>query len=752
MSDSIKISIELADQAAQKSLSDFISRSSSADKAFKKMGDTGKDSFDRVSVAIGKTIGVYDIFAGNLISNVVTKAFESIKNSIGQVINEAAASEQSINNMNVALKSAGLFSKQTSEDFQEFAGELQNVTIYSDEAVMASSSLLLSLTSLGTEGIKQATQAAADLAATLNIDLSTATEMISKAINGNTTAFKKQGIEIQTASTDAGRLANTLKALESQTGAAAAQSNTYAGAIAKAKNQQSELLESLGKLYTQNTSTIASTVRLSEVYAASAKFITDNSKAIQDFGTALAISVGIIGTSIAGYYAVTAAIGLYTTATYLASTGVNVLAVASRVAWAAITGPIGLAIIGITSVVGITYALVRNWEQVKIATTNALAKTLEYAAAAAGVFSDSTSESILKKALALREEAKSAQIALDQGKLKSEQDSKTSAEDAAQSDIRRARLEADRRDLDFHNAYLLAKKQETQDLLFLSENDFYIKLADQSAKAQQAQDELNGTLSLEKLTKYQEEGLLRLTQQQELDAQMLEVQLAAQLAQAQSETDDAKRKEAVTSARQKAELSRMRLHSTQQLEIQKKKEDDTLKVDQKALSDRSTTLNLFASLQNSSNNTLATIGKAAALTQIAIATPQAVGSAFAFGTAQGGPALGYTLSAIAAAAMAAQAAQIIGIKFAEGGIVPGSSFAGDNVAARVNSGEMILNRQQQAELFKMANGSSGSQGGLSRQDVFDVLREVMQSPISVSVDGRELFNLTRDQLASGRSY
>ena len=49
-------------------------------------------------------------------------------------------------------------------------------------------------------------------------------------------------------------------------------------------------------------------------------------------------------------------------------------------------------------------------------------------------------------------------------------------------------------------------------------------------------------------------------------------------------------------------------------------------------------------------------------------------------------------------------------KFAQGGIVPGSSFSGDNVIARVNSGEMILNNRQQANLLKIANGSQTNSG------------------------------------------
>ena len=49
-------------------------------------------------------------------------------------------------------------------------------------------------------------------------------------------------------------------------------------------------------------------------------------------------------------------------------------------------------------------------------------------------------------------------------------------------------------------------------------------------------------------------------------------------------------------------------------------------------------------------------------------------------------------------------------KFAQGGIVPGSSFSGDNVIARVNSGEMILNDRQQANLLNIANGSQTNSG------------------------------------------
>ena len=81
--------------------------------------------------------------------------------------------------------------------------------------------------------------------------------------------------------------------------------------------------------------------------------------------------------------------------------------------------------------------------------------------------------------------------------------------------------------------------------------------------------------------------------------------------------------------------------------------------------------------------------------------------------AQGGIA-GIITGALVAAAGAVQIASITASRpkppsFAQGGIVPGKSYSGDRVQANVNSGEMILNAQQQRALWEAANG--GGRGG-----------------------------------------
>ena len=51
--------------------------------------------------------------------------------------------------------------------------------------------------------------------------------------------------------------------------------------------------------------------------------------------------------------------------------------------------------------------------------------------------------------------------------------------------------------------------------------------------------------------------------------------------------------------------------------------------------------------------------------------------------------------------------------FDGGGIIGGTSYTGDRLVARVNSGKMILNPAQQRQLFNMANGGGGSDSGVT---------------------------------------
>lgn len=94
------------------------------------------------------------------------------------------------------------------------------------------------------------------------------------------------------------------------------------------------------------------------------------------------------------------------------------------------------------------------------------------------------------------------------------------------------------------------------------------------------------------------------------------------------------------------------------------------------------------------------IGKALISSGVAIAqgTAQAMSVPFPANIA----AIVTTVATIAAN-IATAISTIKQAEFATGGIVGGTSYTGDNVPVRVNSGEMILNREQQTRLFEIAN-------------------------------------------------
>jgi hypothetical protein len=106
-----------------------------------------------------------------------------------------------------------------------------------------------------------------------------------------------------------------------------------------------------------------------------------------------------------------------------------------------------------------------------------------------------------------------------------------------------------------------------------------------------------------------------------------------------------------------------------------------------------------------------TFKKAMAIADASISLAQTIAAATAVSASQGDP---YTMAIRIASNVAAVTAQFAAVvkaikaatipsapKFAEGGVVPGTSYTGDKVLIRANSGERVLTKEMSDNLVKM---------------------------------------------------
>ena len=156
-------------------------------------------------------------------------------------------------------------------------------------------------------------------------------------------------------------------------------------------------------------------------------------------------------------------------------------------------------------------------------------------------------------------------------------------------------------------------------------------------------------------------------------------------------------------------------------------------------------LKQISSLTSSTNKELFAIGKAAAITTATIDGILAVQKTLANTPYP----LNFILAGLVGTAAAVNVAKIASTqppKFADGGIVGGNSFTGDAITARVNSGEMILNREQQASLFRQIKegGDAGVVEAINRLG-----NRIANLEIVVKTDDIEIARSVRRALADG---
>lgn len=205
--------------------------------------------------------------------NAVRKNFLAISASIAaatvfikQMVEAANQEEDAIKRLNNALQLQGKFTDGVSRNYQKLATDIQKTTRFSEEAVMEMMQQFITIGNVGPENMERITRATLDFATATGRDLSSAADIVAKAMAGNTGALSRYGIMIDKNIPKTQKQTEVLRAMERQfSGFAEKDVDTFSGKTAQLSNAWGDVIEELGKFITTSPRVGSAIVNITEL-------------------------------------------------------------------------------------------------------------------------------------------------------------------------------------------------------------------------------------------------------------------------------------------------------------------------------------------------------------------------------------------------------------------------------------------------------------------------------------------------------
>lgn len=174
-----------------------------------------------------------------------------------EILRAASAQEDAINNLNTALATAGTFSKEASQDLQDFASQLQSVTTVGDETTLEMIALGRAFTNTN-EQAKDLVAAAAELSAATGIELESAVRNLGKSFSGLLGELGELVPQTRSLTAEQLKAGAAIDVISQRFGGSAqAQTRTFSGALQQLQNTFGDLLEEIGFLITRSPALVA---------------------------------------------------------------------------------------------------------------------------------------------------------------------------------------------------------------------------------------------------------------------------------------------------------------------------------------------------------------------------------------------------------------------------------------------------------------------------------------------------------------
>lgn len=184
-----------------------------------------------------------------------------------KAINEAVDAERIQKSFNLALANTGKFTQEAAREFNQYALSLAKISGVDDDLIVKNATLLTQLGRLSGTELKRATRASLDLAAALGISAEASFLLLGKASAGATESLGRYGIFIDKNIPKSEKFAEVLRLIETRfSGAAAAATNTFSGAIARLEVGFGNFIQSIGEAITKSPSVVAFVNKIAELF------------------------------------------------------------------------------------------------------------------------------------------------------------------------------------------------------------------------------------------------------------------------------------------------------------------------------------------------------------------------------------------------------------------------------------------------------------------------------------------------------
>jgi hypothetical protein len=184
-------------------------------------------------------------------------AWAAVTDQVTESIGAANEAEKAHVQLLAALHTQGTDMPSVISAYEGYASALQKTTIYQDDAIEGAEALLVQIGGVMPKDMQAALTATTNLASGLGIDLHTATLMVAKAAEGNTTALGKTGVVLDETRVKAEGFGYVLDTINDKfSGQAAAVADTYAGRLTQLANTWNNVQESIGRVITQNATVL----------------------------------------------------------------------------------------------------------------------------------------------------------------------------------------------------------------------------------------------------------------------------------------------------------------------------------------------------------------------------------------------------------------------------------------------------------------------------------------------------------------